>query len=170
MKRFSLFICLLPIFSIGAQEVWTDKSRALPDDLRKLPEALYIMHDPNPNYPERTIAADETNAKYVWRHSTSVFSPDKDLQVIKAGSFIWYSAEGWKTNIVYSRRDFAKRFNCPNGQILKGVTYTFEKNYRYGDQLYGGDALWYVIAKDSSGTIYKGMGLIETESELNSNN
>lgn len=149
-----------------AQEAWTDRTRALPDELRQVPVGLYIMHNPNPNYPEPTIPEDHSDSKYVWKHQTSVISPDKDLQVIKAGSYIWYNTDGWKQNVQYTKKEFANRFQCAKGKLEKGKTYTFEKNYRYGNQLYGGDALWYVIAKDEAGNIYKGMALLETESEL----
>ena len=68
-----------------------------------------------------------------------------------------------------NKKQFAKRFNCPKGRIQKGIEYTFEENYRWGSNLYGGDALWYVIAKDEEGNIFKGMALLETESELLNN-
>ncbi len=165
MKIIVLLIFTFVSASLIAQD-WTDKTRALPDELRKVPVAMYIIHGPNPNYPELTTKDDRSGFKYVWRHSTSVYSPDKDLKVIKAGSFIWYNEEGWKRNVDYSRRDFAKVFNCPKGRIKAGETYTFEKNYRWGNNLYGGDALWFVIAEDKDGNIYKGMALLETESEL----
>lgn len=156
-----LFLC----FSVFAhsQESWSDKTRVLPDELRKVPVALYIMHSPNPNYPEHTKPEDKSKHLYVWKHQTSVISPDQDLEVIKAGSYIWYNAEGWKQNVQYNKKEFAKRFNCPKAQLIKGQTFTFEKNYRWGSNLYGGDALWYVIAKDNNGNIYKGMALLETE-------
>ena len=148
---------------MNAQD-WTNKNRTLPDELRKVPVAIYIQHNPNPNYPE--LASEGEDYKYVWKHMTSVISPSKDLKVIKAGSYIWYSEEGWIKNVEYNKRTFAKRFDCPNGLLKAGSKFTFEKNYRYGNNLYGGDALWYVIASDSSGNIYKGMALIETEAEL----
>ena len=53
------------------------------------------------------------------------------------------------------------------GVLKKGKTYTFEQNFRFDNQLYGGDALWYVIAEDPNGKRYKGMAIIETESEVN---
>lgn len=89
----------------------------------------------------------------------------KDLTVIKAGSFIWYDESGWKENVMYNKKDFSKQFECPKGKIKAGECYTFEKNYRWGSNLYGGDALWYVLAKDEDGNIYKGMAILETESE-----
>lgn len=62
--------------------------------------------------------------------------------------------------------EFAELFRCPGGRLRAGRTYTFARNYRYasGAQgLYGGDALWYILARDKAGRLYKGMGLLETE-------
>ncbi len=162
-------IFILPFFidcQLSGQEAWTDKTRALPDMLRKVPVALYIEHGPNPNYPEVNDTGIRSDSKYVWKHSTTVCSPKKDLKVIRAGSFIWYDETGWKENVKHKRMDFADRFECPKGSLSQGSCYTFEKNYRWGSTLYGGDALWYVLAEDKEGNVYKGMALLETESEL----
>ena len=151
--------------SAQAQETWSDKTRILPDALRKIPVAILITHSPNPIYPEKT---DEKNApaKYVWKHSTTILSPHRDLTIIEAGSFIWYDTTGWKKNMQYTKETFAKTFDCQNGLLQAGKTYIFKENYRWGNQLYGGDALWYVIAADEEGIRYKGIALIETESTL----
>jgi hypothetical protein len=160
---FSISLFCTPLF---AQKGWTDHSRILPDTLRKVPVGITIFHNPNPNYPILNDVKGEYDGKYVWKHSTFVRSEMEDLEVISAGSFIWYSEEGWFTNVQYSKADFAEKFNCKNGILKKGQTYVFKKNYRFGDNLYGGDALWYVLAKDKKGKIYKGMAIIETEGSL----
>lgn len=160
------FLLTIVLPSILLSQDWTDKTRVLPDKLREVPVSIYIMHDPNPNYPEPTVPEDKSDMKYVWRHKTSVYSPEKALTVVAAGSFIWYSADGWKSNVSYNKKQFAKLFKCPQGKLEPGKTYTFEKNYRWGNNLYGGDALWYVLAKDGEGNLYKGIGLIETESTI----
>ena len=108
----------------------------------------------------------EYEGKYIWKHSTFIRSEMEDLEVISMGSFIWYSAKGWFTNVQYNKADFAKKLDCKDGILRKGKTYIFKKNYRFGDGLYGGDALWYILAKDKNGNIFKGIGLIETEGEL----
>ncbi len=168
MKSSSIILFLFILLSVTGytQDVWTNKSRALPDDLRKVPVAIYLMHSPNPNFPELNTTGTHKEHKYVWKHATSVISPNEDLEVIKAGSFIWYSPEGWIRNTEYSRKQFADRFDCPKGVLKKGVEYRFKENYRWGSNLYGGDALWNIIAKDNDGNIFKGMALLETEAEL----
>lgn len=166
--RFILMLSFISTIGTGcqAQEAWTDKTRILPDLLRQVPVALFIQHSPNPNYPEINDTGKNKKMAYVWKHATTVCSPMQTLEIIKAGSFIWYDETGWKENVVYSKKDFKKRFECKSGILKKDECYTFEKNYRWGSHLYGGDALWYVLAEDENGKLYKGMAIIETESEL----
>lgn len=166
--RFILLLtfCIAQTCSIIAQEAWTNKNRILPDLLRKVPVAMYIQHSPNPNYPEVNDTNENKKWDYVWKHATIVCSPVLELTIVKAGSFIWYDETGWKENVIYDKRDFAKNFECKNGKLEKGECYTFEENFRWGSNLYGGDALWYVLAVDQDGNMYKGMAIIETESEL----
>jgi len=165
-----LFLILSIICTHGlscrAQEAWTDKTRILPDLLRQVPVALFIQHSPNPNFPEVNDTGSNKKWDYVWKHSTTVCSPLMKLDIVKAGSFIWYDETGWKENVSYDKKDFKKRFQCKAGVLEKDGCYTFQKNYRWSSQLYGGDALWYVLAKDENGKLYKGMAIIETESEL----
>jgi hypothetical protein len=150
---------------LSAQEVWTDRSRILPDKLRQVPTLLTIIHTPNPNYPE-LVGESESEFKYAWKHSTTICSPVATMKIVEAGSFIWYSPSGWVENVQFDKRETMKRFNCPNGVLQKDQCYTYEKNYRFGNDLYGGDALWYIIAKDANGNLVKGFGIIETEAEL----
>ena len=103
---------------------------------------------------------------YYWKHSTFATAQNEDLTVMVCGSFIWYDQSGWHNNMSYSPEEFAKAFNCPNAILKKGKTYTYLKNWRFGKQLYGGDALWYIIAKDKNGKLYKGYSLIETENKV----
>jgi hypothetical protein len=167
MKQLIFFsTILLFTSSLFAQNGWADRTRVLPDTLRKVPIAITIYHNPNPNYPILNDTKGEYEGKYVWKHDTFIRSEMEDLEVVSAGSFIWYSEKGWFTNVQYDKKKFTERFNCKNGILKKGKTYIFKKNYRFGDNLYGGDALWYVLAKDKNGKIYKGIGLIETEGSL----
>jgi hypothetical protein len=161
-----LVLCALTLGPAFAQTptapAWPDRTRALPDELRRLPVGLTLWHSPNPVYPEPNPAVP---GGYVWKHRTTVRADAADLEIVVCGSYIWYSAEGWQRNLRKTPTEFAELFNCPDGKLKQGVTYTFAQNYRYAtaQQLYGGDALWFVIAKDAQGQLYKGYGLIETE-------
>ena len=166
-----LVLCALTLGPAFAQTptptapAWPDRTRALPDELRRLPVGLTLRHSPGVVYPEPNPAVP---GGYVWKHSTSVRAEDADLEIVTCGSYIWYSAAGWQANLHETPAEFAELFRCPGGKLKKGVAYTFAKNYRYAasaKSLYGGDALWFIIAKDAQGRLYKGYGLIETEAE-----
>ncbi len=148
------------------QNAWSDKTPILPDTLRRVPVGITLYHSPNPNYPQINDTKAINNGKYVWKHSTFVRAETEDLEVVAAGSFIWFSEKGWFTNVQYDKNEFSEKFACKNGILKKGEVYCFKNNFRFGDNLYGGDALWFVLAKDKNGKIYKGMGLIETEDKL----
>lgn len=150
----------------AAAPAWTDHRRVLPDKLRQVPVGLTLWHTPNPTYPEPNPAKP---GGYVWKHSTQLRSEVGELQVVECGSFIWYDKRGWQQNMVKTPGEFAELFRCPGARLRDGRTYTFARNYRYADSaqgLYGGDALWYVLATDRAGTLYKGFGLLETEATV----
>lgn len=147
----------------SSQSGWSDKTRLLPDKLRSLPVGLTLWHTNNPCVPVRE------GDTYYWKHATMVRAEVSDLEVVEAGSFIWYDSTGWHPNLRYDVPSFAETFTCSGGRLKQGKTYTYPKNWRFGQKLYGGDALWYVIARDRAGTYYKGYGLIETEGKTKLN-
>lgn len=161
-----IFFLSLSIAKLSAQEVWTDPSRILPDELRNLPTAIMLSHSPTPVYPEVNNDTLNYPGKYIWKHSTTVRTEQPNLTVVKAGSYIWLEKKGWVRNIEMDKEEFSNYFNCKNGQLIKNKNYVFLKNYRHGDQRYAGDALWFVLAKDKDGVIYKGIAIVETEDKL----
>ncbi|MGY3211880.1 hypothetical protein [Mucilaginibacter sp. HD30] len=165
MKKI-IIVLLLLAGRVSAQQVWTDHSRLLPDQLRNIPTAIAIFHDPTPVYPERNADTVNYPGKFIWKHRTTV-SATQELEVVAAGSYIWYGDKGWIKNIELDKAGFAERFRCAGGKIRSGQHYTFEKNWRYGDQVYAGDALWFVLAKDQTGKLYKGIAVVETEGVMN---
>jgi hypothetical protein len=166
MKINFLILFLLVSTGIAAQGVWTDHSRLLPDRLRNIPEGIIIVHDPTPVYPESNKDTIDYPGKYIWKHQTTVSSRFGDLTVIEAGSYVWWGDRGWATNIKLSPADFSRFFNCPGAILKKGRSFTFLKNWRHGDVIYAGDALWFVLARDKNGKIYKGIAIVETEGTL----
>lgn len=152
--------------TLWAQQVWTDKRRLLPDLLRNIPTGINISHSPTPVWPELNTDTVNYPGQYVWKHLTTVSTQLGQLQVIAAGSYIWWKDKGWTANIKLDTKDFEELFNCPAGQLKPNRTYTFLKNYRHEDGLYAGDAIWFVLAKAKNGQLYKGIALVETEGEL----
>ena len=164
MRHLLLLIPILFPLLLSAQ-TWTDRSRIYPDKLRDIPTAMVLYHSPTPNYPELNTDP-KVDTKYVWKHRTCVETESSGLEVVEAGSFIWMGESGWIPNVALKNKDFAKKFDCPKGLFQANTRYCFEENYRYGNDLYAGDALWYVLAKDAAGNLFKGVCIIETEGEL----
>ena len=165
-NKFTFIIAFLFSTLLFAQNGWKDKTRILPDELREIPVEIFISHSPNPNYPILNDSTGIVKNKYLWKHSTFVKSIEKDLEIVKAGSYVWFSEKGWFDNMQFDTKMFSEKFNCKKGLLKKGVTYSYKENYRLGNSLFGGDALWYIIAKDKDGKLYKGIGLIETEAKI----
>lgn len=165
MKKL-LYIFFVLSLSANAQQIWTDHSRLLPDALRGIPTGIELWHNPTPVYPELNDDTVNYPGKFIWKHETTAFTRKGELKVITAGSFIWMGDRGWIANINLDNAGFADRFRCPGGLLKPGKRYTFAKNWRFGNKIYAGDALWFVLAKDHSGKIYKGVALVETEGTL----
>ncbi|MET1260251.1 hypothetical protein ABV409_12960 [Flagellimonas sp. DF-77] len=145
------------------QQAWTDRNRIYPDKLKQLPVALTLYHTPNPDHPE---PSDSDGVAYEWVHETCITPLRSDLQIVEVGSFIWTKANGWIQNMELGKREFKKRFGATASKLIKGKTYCYPKNTRLGNELFAGDALWYVLAEDQEGQRYKGVGIIETEATL----
>lgn len=132
-----------------------EPGRLLPKKLRDIPFGIIAGHFPNPCYAELE------NNKYVWKHNTTVLA-NKDLQIIEYGSFL-YTVDGWYLRVTYSAKDFDEHYGTVNGQLKSGVTYCDPESWRMSDSLFAGDAMWYYIAKDVNGNLFKGIAPIETE-------
>ncbi len=147
-----------------APVAWADHTRLLPEHLRGIPTGLTLFHTPTPVYP---VPNPQKPGQFIWHHTTTVRAEISDLEIVEAGSFIWYSAAGWQKNIVQTPAEFATFFQCPGGKLRAGQAYTFAENDRFAesaDRVYPGDALWFVLARDPrTGQLYKGIGLVETE-------
>ncbi|MEN1784939.1 MAG: hypothetical protein AAGF77_07325 [Bacteroidota bacterium] len=164
MRRLLLFGFSLLVVTTKAQEAWTNKNRILPDRLRGIPTALRLTHDPNPNYPERN--PEPNGPTYLWDHTTCITPLHADLEIVEVGSFIWSATKGWIPNMKLNKKAFKRRFRTDSTQLVQNETYCYPKNLRSGNTLFAGDALWFVLAKDKQGQLFKGIGIIETEGKL----
>ncbi len=165
-----LLLALLSLSSCSSEPVkkdlipsqdTTDKeaNRLLPKKLRGLPYGLFGNHDPNPTF------ADFEDSMYVWKHNTTIQSVVGDLTLVEYGSFVWTDND-WYQRVSYTATDFEEHYGCKNGELKAGIVYTDPKSWRRQEVLTGGDAMWYYIAKDKQGKLWKGIALIETEGVL----
>lgn len=136
-----------------------EPNRLLPEKLRGIDYGIQGSHFPNPTY------AMLENGMYVWKHDTSVKATAEDLQIFEYGSYV-YTDKGWYLRVTYDSKMFAETYKCKGGILKKGVTYTDPTSWRKSDKLFGGDAMWFYIAKNKAGKLFKGTALIETEAKL----
>jgi polyisoprenoid-binding protein YceI len=132
--------------------------RLLPKKLRFIPFGITANHYPNPCY------ADFEDGKYVWKHNTTI-SANRDLQIVEYGSFV-YTKKGWYLRVTNDAKFFDEHYGTKDGQLRSGVIYSDPASWRRSDSLFAGDAMWYYIAKDKSGNLFKGIAPIETEGKL----
>ncbi len=133
-------------------------NRLFPYKLRDLPNEIVAAHYPNPCY------ATYEDSMYIWKHNITIQTKE-DLQIVEFGSFI-YTEKGWYLRVSMNANDFEENYNCKGGLLKKGVTYTDNSSWRRDNNLRGGDAMWFFIAKDKNGKHVKGTAPIETEGKM----
>lgn len=161
-KLIFLAVTLIFILSTGFKAIddqQTEPNRLLPEKLRGIDYGILGSHFPNPTY------AVFEDGMYVWKHDTSVKATSEDLQIIEYGSYV-YTDEGWYLRVSYTPEDFEKTYHCKNALLKKGKTYTDPTSWRRSEKLFGGDAMWFYLAKNKDGKLFKGTALVETEAKL----
>lgn len=144
---------------LSKPKIIVEANRLMPEKLRGLDLGIQGSHFPNPTY------ATLEDGMYIWKHNTTVKSVSEDLQLLSYGSYI-YTDEGWILRVTYTPADFEKTYHCKDAVLKKGKTYTDPASWRRSESLTGGDAMWFYIAKNKAGKIFKGTALIETEAKL----
>ena len=137
----------------------SEPNRLLPEKLRNINYGIVGSHFPNPTY------ATFEDGMFVWKHNTSVISQSEDLTIVEYGSYV-YTDKGWYLRVTYDNKMFEKTYNCKSGILKKGKTYTDLASWRRSEALISGDAMWFYIAKDKAGKLFKGTAVIETEAKL----
>ncbi|MBY8963208.1 YceI family protein [Flavobacterium sp. D11R37] len=154
---------LYSTYTLDHAKITSEPNRILPEKLRGINIGILGTHSPNP-----TLAEFEDNI-YIWKHDTAVKAMYEDLEIVEYGSYI-YTDAGWYHRVAYTPQDFEKYYNCPNAILKKDVVYTDPASWRKSEELFAGDALWYYIARNKAGKLFKGLALIETEADLVSEN
>ena len=136
---------------------WTidqsEPNRLLPEKLRNIDYGIVGSHFPNPTY------ATFEEGIYIWKHDTSVKSMSEDLTIVEYGSYV-YTDRGWYLRVTYDNKMFEKTYNCKGGILKKGKTYTDPTSWRRSEKLTSGDAMWFYIAKNKAGKLFKGTAYI----------
>lgn len=157
MKAIVCLLCLLSTSVISAQRNFgtPTKDTPLPEKLQGLRKAIEVNHFPKVNDP---IKIDNT---YYWKHATSVLCTESEITVVEYGAYIFYNDQ-WNLRRVYPLKDLDKTFGTKKETLLQAEPYTWNQNWRVGEDLFGGWALWYFIGTTADGETVCGYATIHT--------
>lgn len=160
MKSICTLILLLSSTLLMAQSDYgRPTNEPLPEKIQNLKRSIEVLHFPKENDP---VKIDDT---YYWKHMTSILCKESDITIIEYGAYIFYNGQ-WNLRQIYALKELDKTFGTKKQKMNQAEPYTWPKNYRTGDQLFGGWALWYFIGKTPSGEIVCGYETINTTSNL----
>ncbi|MFP2997463.1 hypothetical protein ABN763_16215 [Spongiivirga sp. MCCC 1A20706] len=158
-----LIVIISAVFSItlNAQRDWTGPTgnETLPNKLEGLERAIEVIHFPKQNDP---IKIDNT---YYWKHMTSILCKQSDITISEYGAYLFYDGK-WNLRKSYPLKELDKTFGTKKQKMKQAEPYTWVKNWRVDNNLFGGWAMWYFIGKDSTGKTVCGYETINTTNNL----
>jgi len=154
-KPLLLGIALLASTASTSQEYGTPSEHDMPENLKGIKVDLEVMNFPKINDP---IKIDDI---YYWKHSTFILSKHSDVQIIEFGAYLFYN-NTWNLRKSYDLKDFDKNFDTKNQRLLQAEPYVWKDNWRVGEQLFGGWALWYFIGINANNEKVCGYATIHT--------
>lgn len=159
-KSILLLISFWAITHLAAQSAAEESP--LPEKLAELRQGLQVEHFPNP-----VLASTDPDepGTYFWKHNSTLFSPTEEATIVEGGAYIYYNDQ-WNLRVSMSAKEFSKLYGVQKGIMKAGQPYTFVDNWRRDSRLYGGCAMWYVIAELPSGERVCGYGKLDTVGEL----
>lgn len=158
--KFLAFIVTLVSLQLTAQVNYgTPPEGLIPDKLQGLPRAITVTHFPEVNDP---VEIDNT---YYWKHSTAVLAKESPVKIIEYGAYLYYNDQ-WNLRRSYPLNELKESFGIKKQQMLQGHPYVWVENWRVGDQLFGGWALWYFLGETPDGETVCGYGRIHTTDNL----
>ncbi|MEM7085038.1 MAG: hypothetical protein AAF489_02585 [Bacteroidota bacterium] len=160
MKSICTFILLLSSTLFMAQSDYgTPTNEPLPEKIQNLPRSIDVLHFPKENDPIKI------GNRYYWKHMTSILCKESDITITEYGAYVFYNGK-WNLRRVYPIKELDKTFGTKKQKMNQAEPYTWTKNYRIGDQLFGGWALWYFIGTTPDGVLVCGYETINTTSNL----
>ncbi|MEM1001448.1 MAG: hypothetical protein AAGH46_02240 [Bacteroidota bacterium] len=160
MRPLLNYMTLLFIISLQAQVNYgTPKEGELPEKLKNIPVGIEVMQFPKENHP---VKIKDT---YYWKHATGFISNEAELTITEFGAYLYYNNQ-WNLRKIYDLKDLDKYFGTKKQIALQAHPYVWTENWRTGDQLFGGWALWYFIGNDSNGKTVCGYATIHTTDQL----
>lgn len=160
MKLLITLLFLLINLNIYSQGNYgTPKANEIPEKLKIYKSGIIVNHFPKEVHP---IKNKDT---YYWKHNTSILAPESQISIIEYGAYIYYNNQ-WNLRKVYPLKGFDKLFGTKKLKLNQGEPYTWTDNWRTGQDLFAGWALWYFIGKTTSGKLICGYQTIYTSNKL----
>ncbi len=138
----------------------------LPLEIMNIPDAIIIKHTPATPY---AVKPKEDTANFYWFYKTSVKASFEDLEITEFGSYTWDGLKwvfGNVTSKPFEPKDFAEWYSCKKWKLKKGVEYTDPNNWNYSSVLKDGKILWYYIARNKKGELFKGTAIVDYTGEM----
>lgn len=138
----------------------------LPLEIMNIPDAIIIKHTPATPY---AVKPKEDTANFYWFYKTSVKASFEDLEITEFGSYTWDGLKwvfGNVTGKPFEPKDFAEWYSCKKWKLKKGVEYTDPNNWNYSSVLKDGKILWYYIARNKKGELFKGTAIVDYTGEM----
>lgn len=160
MRALLNFVLVLSALTMSGQVNYeTPPEGLIPEKLQGIPVAIEVMHFPKVNDPIKI------KDSYYWKHATAVLSNQSEAKVVEYGAYLYYN-DRWNLRKSYPLKELGKTFGIKNEQLLQGQPYIWTDNWRVGDSLFGGWALWYFIAETPAGEKICGYATIHTTDKL----
>ena len=156
------FFLLLASFQIGLAQTnygTPNNETLLPEKIKDLKVAIEVAHFPKENDP---VKIDNT---YYWKHATAILCKESEIKIIEYGAYLFYNKK-WNLRKSYPLKDLDKTFGTKKQIMLQGQPYVWQNNWRIGNKLFGGWAMWYFIGKTEKGETICGYETINTTSNL----
>ncbi|MEM7185585.1 MAG: hypothetical protein AAF466_02905 [Bacteroidota bacterium] len=155
-----IFLLLSTCGYLNAQVNYgTPPAGLIPEKLQDLRRAIDVIHFPKINDPIKI------GGTYYWKHMTSVLCKESEIQIVEYGAYIYYNDQ-WNLRRSYPLKELDKTFGTRKQVMARAEPYTWPKNYRTGDSLFGGWALWYFIGTTPEGETVCGYETIHTTANL----
>lgn len=156
MKTTFTFLCLfIGLLTWSQSNYATPPKDSIPEKLKQLRVGIEVSNFPKENHPIKI------KSSYYWKHNTSILCQESDITIIEYGAYLYYN-NTWNLRKVYSLKELDKNFGTKKQMMLQGQPYVWANNWRVGEQLFGGWAMWYFIGKNKNGETICGYGTIKT--------
>ena len=159
MKQLIAFLLLSSTMLAQMDFGTPGKDTPLPEVIQGLARTITVKHFPEVNHPI------QIQDNYYWKHATAIYSEESQVTIIEFGAYLFYN-DKWNLRQKYPIKEFDKFFGTKGEILLQAQPYVWAKNWRVGDSLYGGWALWYFIGITPDGKPVCGYQTIYTTSDL----